>query len=182
VTQTTCAYFKWFVRTPSTGRGARSLGLAFSLLCLGGPTACARQVVHVPEAIGPNPLAAPQVNKGRLVVYTEERPAPYDDNQATIYSPYTVLDSSHQVLLEVDNASGADVVALSPGQYTIRIDASPTRTITVPVRIVARRTTEAHLDGKWKAEGVDQRILIRGPDGSLVGFRADLSMNADGSR
>jgi hypothetical protein len=168
-----------FVGTPSIRRGARALGLALGLLSMALPTACARQLVHVPEAIGPNPLAAPPVNKGRLVVYTEERPAPYDDNQSTIHSPYTVLDSSHQVLLEVDNASGADVVALPPGQYTIRIDARPSRTITVPVRIVAGRTTEAHLDGKWKPEGVDQRMLIRGPDGALVGFRADLATNPD---
>jgi hypothetical protein len=176
VNQTTCGYFELFVRPPSIGRGARALGLVVSLLGMALPTACARQLVHVPEAIGPNPWAGSPVNKGRLVVYTEEIPAPYDDNQSTIHSPYIVLDSAHQVLLEVDNASGADAVALPPGQYTVRIDARPSRTIAVPVRIVAGRTTEAHLDGNWKPEGVDQRMLIRGPDGALVGFRADLSM------
>jgi hypothetical protein len=170
-----------FVGTPNIGRGARSLGLAISLLSMALSTACVRQVVHVPDAIGPNPLAASHANKGRLVVYTEERPAPYDDNQSTIYSPYTVLDSSHQVFLEVDNPSGADVVALPPGRYTVRIDTRPSRTITVPVHVVAGRTTEAHLDGKWKPEGVDQRMLIRGPDGALVGFRAEPTINPDQS-
>jgi hypothetical protein len=179
VNQTAFAYSRFLIRPRSIGRGGRSFGLATTLLGIALSFACARQVVHVPEAIGPSPLAASPVNKGLLVVYTEERPAPYDDNQSTIYGPYTVLDSSHQVLLEVANASGADVVALVPGLYTIRIDASPSRTIAVPVRIVAGRTTEAHLDGKWRPEGVDQRMLIRGPDGTLVGFRADLTMNPD---
>ena len=152
-----------------------------TLLATALPTACARQLVQIPQAIGPNPAAASVVSTGRLVVHTEEAPAPYDENQSTVFIPYAVLDSSQQVLLEVDNASGADVVELAPGQYTVRIDATPGRTVTVPVRIVASRTTEAHLDGRWIPEGTDPRMLIQGPDGSPIGYRADLTLNAFGT-
>lgn len=162
-------------------RRARSLGLAVGLLATVMPTACARQLVQIPQPIGPNPAAAAVVSTGRLVVHTEETSAPYDDNQSTVSIPYAVLDSSQQVLLEVDNASGADVVELAPGPYTVRIDMPPGRTVTVPVRIIAGRTTEAHLDGKWKPEGTDPRLLIQGPDGSLIGYRADLTLNTIGA-
>lgn len=165
-----------FVRLRGFARHARHFGLSVSLLATALPAACARPVVKIPDPIGPNP-AAVEVSTGRLVVHTEETPAPYDENQSTVFSPYSVLDSSQQVVLEVDNSSGADVIALAPGRYTVQTDATLGRSVTVPVRIIAGRTTEAHLDGKWKPEGTDRRMLIQGPDGSAIGYRADLTLN-----
>lgn len=177
VNQMTFGDSEFFARLQGIARRARPFGLAVGLLAAALPSGCARQLVQIPHPIGPSPAAASVVSAGRLVVHTEEMPAPYDENQSTVFRPYSVLDSSQQVLVEVDNASGADVIALAPGQYTVRIDATPGRTVTVPVRIIAGRTTEAHLDGKWNPEGTDPRMLIQGPDGSPIGYRADLTLN-----
>lgn len=149
----------------------RTPGVA--LLALAMVTGCARQVVRIEEPVGPNPSPASVVSGGRLVVYTQEITTPYDENQSTMHRPYIVFDASQQVALEVDNFTGADVVALPAGQYTVRVDADENRTLSVPIRIATGRTTEAHLDGKWMPEAADRCDLIRGPDGSLIGFSAD---------
>jgi hypothetical protein len=179
VNQTTFGDSRFFTRLRATCRSARQLALAVNLLVMTLPTACARQLVQIPQPVGPNPTGASRLSTGRLVVHTEETATPYDENQSTTYRPYAVLDSSQQIVLEVDNASGADVVELPPGHYTVRMDGTQYRTVTVPVRVVVGRTTEAHLDGKWKPEVADPRMLIQGPDGSPIGYRADVSLNDD---
>jgi hypothetical protein len=170
---------KFLVGLAHIARRARPLALAIGLLATALPTACARQLVQIPQPVGPNPTGASRLNTGRLVVHTEETATPYDENQSTTYRPYSVFDFSQKIVLEVDNVSGADVVELPPGQYTVRMDGTLYRTVTVPVRIVVGRTTEAHLDGKWKPEVTDPRMLIQGPDGSPIGYRADVSLNDD---
>jgi hypothetical protein len=166
------------VRLQDVSHSARPFVLAAGLLVAASATACARQVVQIPQAIGPNPSPASVVDTGRLIVYTEERRAPDDENQSSLHRPYLVLDGSQKVALEVDNFTGADVIALPAGHYTVRVDADQRRTVSVPVRIVTGRTTEVHLDGKWRPERANTAALIQGPDGSLLGFRADLSANS----
>jgi hypothetical protein len=182
VNQMTLGDSKFLLGLAGVARRTRPFALAVSLLVTALPTACARQLVQIPQPVGPNPTGASRANTGRLVVHTEETAAPYDENQSTTYRPYSVLDSSQKVVLEVDNASGADIVALPPGQYTVRMDGTLYRTVTVPVRIVVGRTTEAHLDGKWKPETTDPRMLIQGPDGLPIGYRGDVTLNDDASQ
>lgn len=167
-----------FIRPRASRPRARSFAWTVALLTMAMAVGCARQVVQISQPVGPNPSPASVVNTGRLVVSTEEMPAPYDENQSTTHRPYTVLDASKKLVLEVDNFTGADVVALPAGQYTVLVDADQNRSVSVPVRIVAGRTTEAHLDGKWTPAGADRNALIKGPDGSMIGFRAELGVHS----
>jgi len=156
--------------------------LAVQALVIALATGCAEQAVQIPEPVGPDPKGASLANHGRLVVHTEAVAAVYDEDVPSSHRSYSVLDASQRVLMNVDNASGADVVTLFPGQYTVRVEATLGQTVSVPVRIVAGMTTEAHLDGKWDPQGADQRLLIHGPDGSLIGYRADQPLNTDANR
>gem|GEM_PF-1773460 len=179
---TTFGESKLFVYRRGLGRGAQRLGLAVQALVIALASGCAEQAVQIAEPVGPDPKGASLVNHGRLLVYTEETAAVYDQDLPSVHRSYSVLDASQHVLMNVDNASGAEVVTLSPGQYTVRVEATLGQTVSVPVRIVAGMTTEAHLDGKWAPEGADQRMLIHGPDGSLIGYRADQPLNTDTNR
>jgi hypothetical protein len=179
VNQMTLGDSKFLVGLAGVAHRARSFALALGFLAMALPTACARQLVQIPQPVGPNPTGASRANTGHLVVHTEETAAPYDENQSTIHRPYSILDSAQRIVLEVDNSSGADVVTLPPGQYTVRMDGTLYRTVTVPVRIVMGRTTEAHLDGKWKPSATNPGMLIEGPDGSPIGYRADVTLNDD---
>jgi len=131
----------------------------------------APRLVQIPQPVGPAPIALPSLGAGRLVVYTEEIPSAGEDNFSPSYNPYKVLDSSGRVLKEVSNHSGEEVVLLPAGRYVVRAEASGWRVIAVEVQIVVGRTTEIHLDSKWRPEASDKQALVFGPDGSPVGYR-----------
>jgi len=143
------------------------------MLFIGLMAGCATpRLVKIPEPVGPAPIVVPSRDAGRLVVYTEEDSSGGEDNLSSSYKHYKVLDSSGRVLKEVRNDSGEEVVPLSAGRYFVRAEASGWRVIAIEVQIVVGRTTEIHLDGKWRPEVPDKQELVFGPDGSPVGYRS----------
>lgn len=135
--------------------------------------ACQKALVHVAEPVGPTPVVAPSPTLGRLVVATERIPPYPDEDTVMQYEPYTVQDASGRVVKEVSNDSGADVVQLEEGRYSIRAESPRRRVITVDVQIVRGTTTEVHLDGNWTPKAPSpQAAVVLGPDGNPVGYRA----------
>jgi hypothetical protein len=135
-------------------------------------TDCAKQLVQVPGPVGPAPTVQPSADIGRLVVTTEEVKSGSDED-FTSYEPYTVFDSAGHLVKEVSNSSGADVLELGAGQYSIRAETLRRRIIGVEVQIVAGMTTEVHLDGNWKPEpSSPPATLVIGPEGTPIGYRS----------
>jgi len=154
------------------------------VLIIGLVAGCsAPRLVQISEPVGPAPIVLPSRDTGRLVVYTEEDSSTDEDNVSSSYKPYKVLDSSGRVLKEVSNDSGEEVVPLRAGRYFVRAEASGRRVIAIEVQIVVGRTTEIHLDGKWRPEAFDKQELVFGPDGTPVGYRsAPATAPADSER
>ena len=143
------------------------------VLVIGVIAGCAApRLVQIPQPVGPAPIVLSTQNAGRLVVYTEEASSAGEDNLSSSYKPYKVLDSSGRVLKEVSNNSGEEGVLLQAGRYFVRAEASGWRVIAVEVQIVTGRTTEIHLDGKWRPEASEKQALVFGPDGSPVGYQS----------
>lgn len=154
------------------GMASRVLRIGAACLLLGALPACAKQLVQIPGAIGPAPAVERSANIGRLVVATEEVKTGSDEDFVT-YEPYSVLDSTGRLVKEVGNSSGADVVELSAGRYSIRAETLRRRIIGVEIQIVAGMTTEVHLDGNWKPEpSSSNATLVMGPEGSPIGYRS----------
>jgi len=131
----------------------------------------APRLVRIPQSIGPAPIVLSSLNTGRLVVYTEEIGSGSGDDMIN-HEPYTVLDSSGRLLKKIDNRWGDEVVSLQAGRYFVRAGASGGGVIAIEVQIVAGRTTEVHLDGKWTPEASSTAAtLVFGPDGSPVGYQ-----------
>lgn len=137
--------------------------------------ACAApHLVQILQPVGPAPIASSSLNTGRLIVYTEGLCADCGDEMSSDHEPYTVLDSSSRLLRTIDNRGGDEVVPLPSGRYLIRAQATGWRIIAAEVHIVAGRTTEVHLDGKWKpAPSNPPPKLVFAPDGSPVGYETD---------
>jgi len=83
------------------------------------------------------------------------------------------LDSAGRLMSEVVNSGGAEIVPLQAGWYVVQAAASSRRMVAVKVQVVAGRTTEVHLDGRWMPQPSNMpATLVFGPDGAPVGMAA----------
>jgi hypothetical protein len=140
-------------------------------LLLGLMAGCvAPQITRIPQPVGPTAVVPSATNVGRLVVHTEAMCA--GDDVSYRHQPYTVLDVSGRVLKKITNSSGEESVPVDAGRYLVRAESYVRRVVVVEVQIVNGRTTEVHLDGRWKPESSESQSIVFGPDGAPVGYQA----------
>ncbi|HEX3728280.1 MAG TPA: hypothetical protein VHV47_00640 [Opitutaceae bacterium] len=129
--------------------------------------------------VGPGPAATPAAT-GSLVVYSAYSPHsswPSEPSYRQRYSDYDLQSVDGRALRSVSNDAGLAVatpavVALAPGSYHVLARANGYGQVTVPVVIVAGRTTQVHLEGGNAPEPADPNRAVRLPDGRVVGWRA----------
>jgi hypothetical protein len=143
------------------------------VLVIGLMAGCAApRLVQIPQPAGPAPFVLSPPSLGRLVVFTEEISPGNDEDVSWSHESYTVLDSSGRLLKRIGNDSGEEVVPLGAGRYFVRAKASGNRVVAIVFQVVAGRTTEVHLEGKWTPEeSRASETLVFGLDGSPAGYR-----------
>src|SRR5262245_39377694 len=110
----------------------------------------ASRLSRIQHSIGPAPVAPNEQTMGRLVVHTPALTTGNSGDDGPFGSePYALLDSSDRPLQRISNRWGPEPVPLEAGEYVIHANAMKQR-VAVRVQIVAGRTTEVHLDGRWK--------------------------------
>lgn len=152
-----------------SGSVALTIGVAAVLVVALLP-ACAKQYVHVPQTVGPAPEVLHSPNAGTLVVTTEQYTS--GDEEFPHYEPYAVLDHAGRLVKRVDNASGADAISLEAGRYSLRVQTLRRRVIGIDVQVVAGKTTEVHCEGDWVPNPSVSTTLVKGPEGSPIGYRS----------
>ena len=147
--------------------------------CVSAPVALA--------PVGPNPVGNPTTGStGELQVFSSVVEQSDDQNQATDDEPvwyqhtdYRIYNLQGKLLKHVDNTIGhydqaPRPVTLSAGQYLIRAQSKDYLWVVLPVTIQAGRTTQVHLDDKWKLPpDTPENELVCLPNGKPVGWRAD---------
>jgi len=141
--------------------------------------------------VGPPPVqaSAPSDN-GTLVVFsafevTAVTPGDYEHRRH--YSDYKIFSPDGKLLQIVHNDSNtvlreATRVKLPAGTYRVVARANGYGMVTVPVVIEKNEVTTVHLEGggSWPNESAfTQANTVRLPDGQIVGWRADVSANAN---
>jgi hypothetical protein len=136
------------------------------------------------QPVGPNPTGAKSaLSTGQLEVFS--RPASRDDDQNMAgdgippwhqYTAYDIYDLSGNMIKRVINSRGhygerPDVVALPAGRYMVKAQAKDYVWVNVPVEIEPGRTTRVHLDEKWVPANAGKGEVVRGPDGTPVGWQ-----------
>jgi hypothetical protein len=144
-------------------------------------------VTRIAEPIGPAPSSASLYDDGRLVVYTDVRndarvvDEGYGASMQPKREPYDVFNQRGD-LLQTEAGPGIDSqpqpMTLPAGIYLIRSKMHDVGAIEAQVRILPGRTTEVFLDRSWTMAGPTARgthlgnALVRGPDGTIIGWRA----------
>ncbi|MCW5890063.1 MAG: hypothetical protein KIT14_05870 [bacterium] len=135
----------------------------------------------VDRVVGPAPdeVAAAQAHTGMLVVYSSrevtESPTRVDPDVA-VHTPYEVRSQDGIFERRVVNSDGLrtepDQVLLPPGRYRVIASAQEYGTVTVPVDVVAGRTTTVHLDANdyVAARRIPDSARVRLGDGQIVGW------------
>jgi hypothetical protein len=138
--------------------------------------------------VGPNPLAggSTTAGTGRLQVFSGLAEESDNQNQGSKdpvwyqHTDYTLYDGRGKLVKHVDNTVGhyaraPHVVSLPAGNYTVKARASDGQLAEIPVVIERDRTTRVHLDEQWRLPvGTPKTEVVSAPDGSPVGWRADL--------
>jgi hypothetical protein len=132
--------------------------------------------------VGPPPdMAAASASTGSLVVFSafeRNAPLPPGPDYRRRYSDYRILSADGQLVQTVSNDTGSAVgapleVKLAPGTYRVVAPANGYGVVTVPVVVVAARTTTVHLEGGLtRASDQAGDAAVRLPDGRVVGWRA----------
>lgn len=137
------------------------------------------------QPVGPNPnSAATASSTGQLEVFSRDAKQNDAGNVGENgipgwrqYTAYDVYDRNGNLFKHVDNSNGhygerPQLVALPAGQYTVKAQARDYVWVKVPVEIESGRTTRIHLDEKWTPSDANQGEIVRGPDGTPVGWKA----------
>ncbi len=145
----------------------RKLGALFIVLGAG----CASTPVRIADTVGPAPdLPA---TEGQLVVHTEVFRRGTPDLAPDTQDPYDILDARGVPLRTVASPDDeAPIITLRAGDYIVRGRGLGRASVEVPVRIVAGKTTEVHLDREGDPRDAHASGAVFGPDGSFVGPRA----------
>jgi hypothetical protein len=147
-------------------------GLALAALAVG----CSKtSTVQVAGPVGPTPGAGGTLEPGRgaLVVYTSPEMPADNDYGPEVRAPYTVFDVHGHMVARVDSHSyTAQLVALDPGVYTVRTQGFGGRMVELNAEVVGGKTTEVFLDDAVPPPPDRRASIIRGPDGSFVGWSA----------
>jgi len=163
---------------------SRACGEAFLSLIVAGLacaflSSCAVKPLSL-EAVGPiNAVARSGDGEGRLVVFTKAEDHSNGDVNYSTPSSYRVLGADGKLFKYVQNRTDMhnvrpELVSLPAGWYTVVATAEDAGLVSIPVLIIALKTTEIHLEHGWKPELKDRsnRDLVRTPGGQIVGWRA----------
>ncbi len=148
--------------------------------CATGPTSLA--------AVGPRPTVIPPNitdGTGHLVVFTgTEEKNLGKEARYYLYTPYVIRTANDEFYKRVPNHFGnmdqaPQFVTLPAGVYHILAQSETYGMVTLPVIIATGRTTEIHLEGRWKPknEPAKDEDIVRLPNGQQVGWRSDLAAN-----
>jgi hypothetical protein len=149
-------------------------------------TSCAFSPVAL-APVGPNPASAGATLRdiGYLRVFSDRDLVTegYDGGNPSYYqhSPYRIYDSHGKFVRYVGNtvgeyATAPAVVSLRPGSYVVLARAKDYLTVKVPVLIVSGRSTNVHLDDRWRPPtGTPNDELVLEPSGSPVGWHSRTS-------
>jgi hypothetical protein len=119
---------------------------------------------------------------GSLLVFSALDPTPHFDGLSyrIYYTDYKLFSEEGTFLQSVHNDNGTALegpktISLPPGKYCVVANANGYGRVTVPVLVMAHRTTTVHLEGggacATDTPGVHEE-LVRFPDGRIVGSRA----------
>jgi len=149
---------------------------------------CANRPVAV-DLVGP-PLNSPyaMVGGGNLIVYSATEEKRLDKGLPYyLHTGYLIKTSEGKTFKWVPNHTGdmdesAQLVSLPAGHYVVVASSEEYGRLNVPVVIGAFRTTEIHLEGKWKpdgkpAQGVD---FVRLPNGRVIGWKGNSGKSGPG--
>ena len=136
------------------------------------------------DSVGPSPeYSSAAGSGGSLVVFSafDTSLRFSDDPYRKRCTDYKLFSDDGKLLRMVHNDSdtlleGPVSVALPAGRYRVSARANGYGSVTVPVVILAQRTTTVHLEGG--ASWPDRTTLassnpVRLPDGQIIGWRAD---------
>lgn len=140
--------------------------------------------------VGPNPFAGrpSSTRAGYLQVFSRLSLQNDDQNQGGSggdpswyqHTDYNLYDAKGKLVKRVGNTVGhystsPRVVALRPGNYTLRAQAKEWLSVKVPVVIEPGRTTKVHLDENWEPPaGTPKAEVVSAPGGYPAGWSADL--------
>lgn len=141
--------------------------------CASSPVALA------PVGPGPNAPRSVASSTGSLVVYSATVARSEGDTPVWYQHTDYFLEGT-QKSKRVDNTVGyytqrPRTVHLTPGNYTVKAQASDGQWATVPVVIRRGETTVVSLDDSWNPAAGAGVEVVRMPDGSAVGWRSDLA-------
>jgi hypothetical protein len=153
-------------------------------IALVGQGCVSRQGPLVLDCVGPAPVQTTvSTSNGKLVVFSA--PDVYghfnDLPYRRFYSDYKLYSEDGKLLQTVHNQSegpigGPKEVELPAGEYRIVARANGYGTVAVPVRIVAHRFTDVHLEGGTTSIGEtapSRSNVVRLPDGQVAGWQTD---------
>jgi hypothetical protein len=135
------------------------------------------------DTVGPAMVNSSVIEtNGALVVFSALDPTPHFGSLSyrIYYSDYTLLSEDGTLLQFVHNDNGTALegpktVSLPPGKYCVVARANGYGSVTVPVLVMAHRTTTVHLEDGAACEtgaSASHEGLVRFPDGRIVGWRA----------
>jgi hypothetical protein len=147
-----------------------------------------QQPVTFSNAVGPDPTVdqTPSTSNGFLTVYTTTYSYSasdiyplYDMTYYRVHTDYDLYDASGRLLKNISNAStyhgpNPQVVALSPGRYTVAGLADGDQLVKVPVVIAPGRTTVVNLEANKNKhfQGAKDSDVVRASDGRIIGWSA----------
>jgi len=142
-------------------------------------TSCASNQDVLLDVVGPaGRTRLADANEGTLIVYSAWEGS-IDDTEHMHHAPYTICSDSGGVIKTIRNWNGGILgdptpCALTEGIYQIKAHAQGYGTVTVPVRIEAKRATSVYLDDTTasSAGDLDRSDAVTLPDGRIVGWRA----------
>jgi len=133
----------------------------------------------VPEAVGPPPGARSYGKEGMLQVYS--RTAAVNDGgiQYLPHTNYRIYSTNGSFVKYVRNHTTPtdqkpEMVGLPVGNYSVTATSEGMGVVRVPVTISGSQLTAVHLDCSQmkEAEGADEKQLVRFPNGTVVGWKA----------
>jgi hypothetical protein len=147
-------------------------------------TACATCPPLPPVGPAPAASASGAPGRGTLVVYSAW--SCFDNYTTSDHSGYTIYSGDGHRIRWVPNGIEGDWtvepptrVSLPAGSYTIKAEGGIYGWILVPVVVKSGQTTPVYLDGE--RHSIDSLAgpnnLVRLPDGQVVGWAANPSMN-----
>jgi hypothetical protein len=110
---------------------------------------------------------------GDLIVYSATFTPTLEEGEYPAHTDYSVASTRDQPIERVSNRTGSfgkqpATVSLACGEYHVRAQYQRGGFITVPVTIVAGKTTILDLDGAPSSPGASDPIRL--PDGTVAGW------------